>query len=192
MSNLTGKWPSFIGTNRKPSVFSPCGESCSNQPVFPTQSSLFPSKNENAVKTKTEVCGGGSVKCWQAEELRLELLHAPESLRGLLGEVGVQVAIGNHHHMHPRGQRRLHAVGSVFKHQALRGGNRAILSSKPISSTGFHPCRRCTAEARNKHGNTSVSVAKATELTVFTSARYPFGPQVGRAFTSPVYNLCHW
>lgn len=63
----------------------------------------------------------------QAEELRLELLHAPESQRGLLGKTGVHVVVGDHHHLHARRQRRLHAGGSVLKHQALRRQNDIVL-----------------------------------------------------------------
>lgn len=61
----------------------------------------------------------GSVERRQAKELGLKLLHAPESQCGLLGKAGVQVVVGNHHHLHPRSKRRLHAVGSIFKHQTL-------------------------------------------------------------------------
>lgn len=75
--------------------------------------------------TKTELYGvvlgsvSGLVVRRQAEELRFKLLHAPEAQRALLGKAGVQVVIRNHHDLHPRGQRRLHAVGGVFKNQAL-------------------------------------------------------------------------
>lgn len=58
----------------------------------------------------------GSVERRQAKELRLKLIHAPESQRGPPGEAGVQVVVGNHNCLHPRGQRRLHAVGGVFEH----------------------------------------------------------------------------
>lgn len=37
----------------------------------------------------------------QAKELRVKLLHAPQAQRGPLGEVGGQVVVGNHHHLHP-------------------------------------------------------------------------------------------
>lgn len=96
----------------------------------------------------------GSVERRQAKELGLKLLHAPESQCGLLGKAAVQVVVGNHHHLHPRSERRLHAVGSVFKHQTLskdRGeGNKMILSYKPIRSTGFHPCTRHKAETKKQ------------------------------------------
>lgn len=98
----------------------------------------------------------GSVKLRQRKERRLKVLHAPESQRGLLGKAGVKVVVRNHHHLHPRSQSCLHAIRSVFKHQALskdKGeGDKVILSYKPIRSTGFHPCRRCTAETKNKQG----------------------------------------
>ena len=86
----------------------------------------------------------GSVIRRQAEELRPKLLHAPESQRGSPGKAGVQVVVGNHHHLHPRRQCRLHAVGRVFKHQALsegqeREGNKAMLSYKPIRVDGIPP-----------------------------------------------------
>lgn len=96
----------------------------------------------------------GSVERRQAKELGLKLLHAPESQCGLLGKAGVQVVVGNHHHLHPRSKRRLHAVGSIFKHQTLskdRGEeNKMILSYKPIRSTGFHPCIRHKAETKKQ------------------------------------------
>lgn len=137
--------------------------------------------------TKTELYGvvlglvSGSVVLRQAKELRLKLLHAPESQCGIPGKARVQVVVGNHHSLHPCGQRCLYAVGSVFKHQALskdeREENWAILSYKPISSTGFYPCRLCRAEAKNKHGNMSISISKVMKLTLlrgvlFTSARW--------------------
>lgn len=64
------------------------------------------------------------VKRGQPKELRLELLHAPESQRGLQGETPVDVVVWYHYHLHAGGQRCLHTVGSVFKHQALGEGER--------------------------------------------------------------------
>lgn len=63
-----------------------------------------------------------SVERGQPKELRLEVLHAPEPQRGLKGEAPVEVVVRHHHHLHAGRQRCLHAVGSVFKHQALAGG----------------------------------------------------------------------
>lgn len=84
-----------------------------------------------------------SVKRGQPEELRLEVLQAPEPQRGLQGEAPVEVVVWYHHHLHAGGQPCLHAVGSVFKHQALveeERENKVMLSSKPVDqSTGFHP-----------------------------------------------------
>lgn len=83
----------------------------------------------------------GSAERWQAKELWLKFFHAPEPQSGLLGEGGIHVVVGNHHHLHPRRHRRPDAVGSVFKHQTLgkdKGEeNKVTLSPKPIRSTGF-------------------------------------------------------
>lgn len=137
--------------------------------------------------TKTELYGAvlglvsGSVICQQTEELWFKLPHVLESQRGLLGKAGIQVVVGNHHDLHPCGQRRLYAIGSVFKNQALsraeREEDRVILSYKPISSTGFYPCRLCRAEAKNKHGDRSIFISNVRKLTLFrrvlfTSARW--------------------
>lgn len=124
--------------------------------------------------------GSGSVVCRQTEELWFKLLHAPESQRGLLGKAGVQVVVWNHHDLHSRGQRCLYAIGSIFKNQALSRGereDRAILSYKPISSTGFYPCRLCRAEAKNKYGYRCLFISSVMKLTslrgaLFTSARW--------------------
>ncbi len=116
----------------------------------------------------------GSVECRQAKELRLKLLHAPESQCGLLGKAGVQVGIRNHHHLHPCSQGRLHAIGSIFKHQALSNDRKEktiLLSScKPIRSTGFHPFRCCRAETKNKHGKmksrSTISIFWSDEIDI--------------------------
>lgn len=120
-----------------------------------------------------------SVVRWQAKELRLKLLHAPESERGYLGEAGVQVVVGNHHDLHPSSQCRPHAVGSVFKYQALRKErkqNTVILSHKPIRSTGFYPCKLGKAEAKKQPQEQDCFNFHLRELTLlrvelFTSAR---------------------
>lgn len=84
---------------------------------------FFLEKRETVLLGSTVGCypvpDWGSVKSGQSEELRLEVLHAPESQRGLPGKVGVEVVVRYHHRLHSGSQRRLHTAGSVFKHQAL-------------------------------------------------------------------------
>ncbi len=143
--------------------------------------SLFSWRHENQVRHKDWITWCASAKCRQAKQLWLKLLHAPESQRGLLGKARVQVVVRNHHHLHPCSQRRLHTVGSVFKHQALskdRGdGNKVILSYKPIWSTGFHLCRCHRAKTKNKHkkmGNRStISIFRLMNLIFFREYHLP-------------------
>lgn len=110
----------------------------------------------------------GSTEWRQAEKPWLEFFHAPEPQRGLPGEGGIHVVVRNHHHLHPRRQRRPDAVGSVFKHQTLskdRGEeNKVILSPKPIRSTGFQPCGRRSAVS----GKTNPEEQESAETFPFT------------------------
>lgn len=111
-------------------------------------------KITSASYAATVVCGNHcplpcSAERRQAEQSWLEFFHALEPQRGLPSEGGIHVVVGNHHHLHPRRQRRPDTIGSVFKHQTLgkdRGEeNTVILSPKPIRSTGFQPNGRRSA-----------------------------------------------
>ena len=65
--------------------------------------------------------GAVSVVGRQAEQFGLEILQGTQHEGGLGGQVWVQVSVRDHDHLHPGGEGRLHPVGCVFEHQALRG-----------------------------------------------------------------------
>lgn len=60
----------------------------------------------------------------QTEQLGLEVLQGIQHQGGLGRQVSLQVPIRNHDHLHASCKGRVHAVGSVFKHEALWGRKR--------------------------------------------------------------------
>ena len=56
---------------------------------------------------------------WKSKVLRVEVFQGGEDLGGGQPEVLGDLVVGHHHHLHPRRQPGLHAVGSVLKHQTL-------------------------------------------------------------------------
>lgn len=64
---------------------------------------------------------GRSLEGRQTEQLGLEVLQGIQHQGGLGRQVLVQVPIWNHDHLHAGCKGCLHAVGSVFKHEALWG-----------------------------------------------------------------------
>lgn len=67
---------------------------------------------------------GPSLVGRQPEQIGLEVLQGAQHQGGLAREVSLQVPVGHHHHLHPSCQGRLHPIGSVFKDEALQGGER--------------------------------------------------------------------
>lgn len=104
--------------------------------------------------------GSPSVVGGQAEELGLQVLQGTEHQGGLARQVAAQALIGDHHHLHPGRQGRLHPVGRVFEDQALWGQE----SEMPCTPTHPGGCALSSARAPPRaHGGRRCCVTSGLE-----------------------------
>ena len=114
--------------------------------------------------------GAVSVVGRQAEQLGLEILQGTQHEGGLGGQVWVQVSVGDHDHLHPGREGRLHPVGRVLEDQALRGEGgrekeRALSGPSRYSrvSPGWARPPRPAAESACGHGRSSSGPRKGVD-----------------------------
>ena len=62
---------------------------------------------------------GRSLVARQTKQLGLEILQGIQHQRGLGRQMALQISVWNHDHLHAGCKGRVHAVGSVFKDEAL-------------------------------------------------------------------------